>query len=401
MKHRLMIKMLAVCTFLVILARVGAAEKAEWHYPFDGKTFNGWTKRGGKATYEIRDGAIVGTTVPRSRNTFLCTSRDYSDFILELEFKIDSRMNSGVQIRSASIPSYHKGVVHGYQVEIDPSDRAWSGGIYDESRRGWINNLKGNDAARAAFKKDDWNHYRVEAIGDHIKTFVNGVPAADLRDSLSLSGFIALQVHGTNSEEPMEIVWRNIRIQDLGKHTWKPLFDGRSLSGWKALPGGEWSVVDGVITGISEKAEKRHGLLMSDSSFSDFTVRLKFRVKEGDSGFYFRAEPVKGAVGVHGFQVELDTSYETGGLYETGGRAWVVHHPADKKTRWYKQGEWNDLTVSAHGQRTVVHMNGRKSAELVDDPGRLSGRLALQLHGGQDMHVEFKDIEQLIAGDSH
>lgn len=368
----------------------------EWHHPFNGKDFSGWTQRGGKAQYTIRDGMIVGTTATKTPNSFLCTNRSYGDFILEIELKVDPKMNSGIQIRSESIPTYHNGVVHGYQVEVDPSERAWSGGIYDESRRGWINDLKGNDAARAAFRNGEWNLYRVEAIGDRIRTYVNGVPAADLRDSMTLSGFIALQVHGTNREEPMEILWRNIRIQDLGEHTWQPLFDGESLAGWEARPGGEWSVVDGVIRGISDKAEKRHGLLMSKASFDDFVIRLKFKVTEGDSGFYFRAEPVDHVVGVNGFQVELDTSYETGGLYETGGRAWVVQHPADEKTRWYRQGQWNDLTVSAHGRHTVVRMNGRKSAELVDDPGRTEGRLALQLHGSQDMFVEFKDLEQLV-----
>lgn len=381
---------------IVAGAQVRAADASEWLYPFNENDFDGWTQRGGKAKYEVRDGIIVGTTVPRSRNSFLCTNRDYADFIFEVEYKVDPKMNSGIQVRSASIPSYHNGVVHGYQVEIDPSDRAWSGGIYDESRRGWINDLKGNDPARKAFRQNEWNHYRIEAIGDHIRTFVNGVPAADLRDSVSLTGFIALQVHGTNSEEPMEISWRNLRIQDLGSHEWKPLFDGVSLKGWEPRPGGEWVVDSGVIRGVSQQAEKRHGLLMSRETFGDFTVRLKFNVSKGDSGFYFRSEPVQGAVGVNGFQVEIDTSYETGGLYETGGRAWVVQHPAEEKTRWYKKGEWNDLTVSAHARHTVVRMNGRKSAELNDDPGRTEGRFALQLHGGQDMLVEFKNIEQLV-----
>ena len=388
----------AVAAFSVIALGLGVpgAGAEDWLYPFNGSNLDGWTQRGGKATYRVEDGMIVGTTVPRSRNSFLCTARDYGDFIFEVEYKVDPRMNSGIQIRSASIPSYHNGVVHGYQVEIDPSERAWSGGIYDESRRGWINDLKGNDPARQAFRQNEWNLYRVEAIGDHIRTFVNGVPAADLRDSMSLSGFIALQVHGTNSEEPMEIAWRNIRIQDLGRHEWRPLFDGTTLAGWEARPGGEWSVSDGVILGTSVKAEKRHGLLMSQGSFDDFTVRLKFKVSQGDSGFYFRSTPVDHAVGVNGFQVELDTTYETGGLYETGGRAWVVQHPADKKTRWYRKGEWNDLTVSAYGRRTVVRMNGRKSAELVNDTGRTDGRLALQLHGSQDMRVEFKGLERLV-----
>ncbi len=377
-------------------AAESAGAEVEWVELFNGKNLEGWTQRGGNARYEIRDNSIVGTTVPRSRNTFLCTNRDYGDFIFEVEFRVDPRMNAGIQIRSESIPIYRNGIVHGYQVEIDPSDRAWSGGIYDESRRGWINNLKENEAARKAFRNNEWNHYRVEAIGDHIRTWVNGVLAADLRDSMTLSGFIGLQVHGTNSETPMEIAWRNVRIKDLGRHEWQPLTHGNGLEGWQPRGGGTWSSESGIITGRSEKAERRHGLLMSDDLFSDFVVRLQFKVTTGDSGFYFRSEPVDSAVGVHGFQVELDTTFETGGLYETGNRGWVVQHAADNKTRWYKPGAWNDLTVSAWGRRTVVRMNGRKSAELRNDSGRLQGHFALQLHGGQDMDVSFRRIERLM-----
>jgi hypothetical protein len=382
-----------------LITTSAAADHHEWTELFDGKSIDSWVIRGGKAAYHIEDGAIVGTTRPKTSNTFLCTPRDYADFILELEYKVDPEMNSGIQIRSHSIPEYHNGVVHGYQVEIDPAKRAWSGGIYDESRRGWLNNLEGNPKARKAFKQNEWNHYRVEAIGDSIKTWVNGVPAADLRDSLSLSGFIALQVHGTNREEPMEIRWRNIRIKDLGEHKWSPLFNGKNFKGWHPLPGGEWTIDDGVITGSSEPSEKRHGLLVTDRRFTDFTTRLKFRVLDGDSGFYFRADETRNTVGVNGFQVEIDTTYETGGLYETGGRAWVVQHPADKERQAYKKGEWNDLTVSAHGRRIVVQLNGRKTAELANDPGRTEGHLALQLHGSQKMHVEYKEIQQLVKAD--
>jgi hypothetical protein len=380
---------------LLLVSLSMTATGADWKDLFNGKDFSGWIQRGGNAKYHVEDGVIVGTTVKGGPNTFLCTDRDYSDFILELEYRVHPNMNSGIQIRSLSKPEVHNGVVHGYQVEIDPSKRAWSGGIYDESRRGWLNPLTDNPKAQAAFKQNEWNHYRVEAIGDSIKTWINGVPAADLRDSLNVSGFIALQVHGTNSDEPMKIRWRNVRIQDLGKHTWKPLFDGKTLNGWHALPGGQWEVVDGVIRGTSEKSENRHGLLVTDKRFEDFTVRAQFKVTNGDSGFYFRVDEKENNVGVNGFQVEIDTSYETGGLYETGGRAWVVQHPADKKTPWFKKNEWNDLTVSAHGKRITVHVNGIKSAELLDDPGRTSGHIALQLHGGQDMFVEYRQIEIL------
>ena len=207
---------------IVTIPSLSAAE-AEWEPLFNGEDLTGWTIRGGRADYEIRDGAIVGISKKGGPNTFLCTDRPFGDFRLELEFKVDPRLNSGVQIRSEARPRGNSEVVFGYQVEIDPSPRAWSGGIYDESRRGWLNNLEERPDARAAFRQNQWNTYRVEAIGDRIRTWINGVPAADLRDSMTLSGFIALQVHGTNHDDPLEVAWRNLRIQDLGESQWRPL----------------------------------------------------------------------------------------------------------------------------------------------------------------------------------
>lgn len=206
---------IAVISGCSVMKSVNRNENGKWKALFDGKTLNGWVQHGGKARYHIEDGVIVGTSVPHTPNSFLCTRKTYSDFILELDFKVDLGLNSGVQIRSQSLREYKNGRVHGYQVEIDPSERAWSGGIYDEGRRGWLNDLKNNEAARKAFKNGQWNHFRIEAIGDSIKTWVNGVPAADLVDSMTPTGFIALQVHSTQSEKPLCVRWRNIRIQDL------------------------------------------------------------------------------------------------------------------------------------------------------------------------------------------
>lgn len=187
---------------------------SDWKPLFDGETLSGWVQRGGKAKYQVEDGAIVGSTVPGTPNSFLCTERDYAHFILEFEVKVDPRLNSGVQIRSESRPDYKNGQVHGYQVEIDPSPRAWSGGIYDEGRRGWLADLKESPKARTAFRNGEWNRYRVEAIGDSIRTWVNDIPAASLRDDLVTTGFIALQVHSTTSTEPLEVRWRNIRLRE-------------------------------------------------------------------------------------------------------------------------------------------------------------------------------------------
>jgi len=222
----------------LVFAGVAVGGNAEWESLFDGKTLNGWVQKNGKAKYAVEDGMIVGTTVLNTPNSFLCTEKMYADFILEVEFLVEAGMNSGIQIRSHSYKNYNNYRVHGYQVEIDTSSRAWSGGIYDEGRRGWLFDLKGKPEAQAAFKQGQWNHYRIEAIGDRIRTWVNGVPAADLTDDMTATGFISLQVHGSK-EADKRIKWRNIRIQDLTrKSERKPLkaliVDGQNNHDWKA-----------------------------------------------------------------------------------------------------------------------------------------------------------------------
>jgi hypothetical protein len=194
---------------------------------FDGKSLDGWVPRGGKAKYRAEDGQIIGTAVPKTSNSFLCTKKNYANFILELEFKVDDGLNSGVQIRSECFDEpktvelngkkikIAAGRVHGYQVEIDPSDRAWTGGIYDEGRRGWLQDLKNNEKARKAFKHKEWNKFRVECRGDSIKTWLNGVPAADLKDAVTPTGFIGLQVHAVKDDKPLEVRFRNLRIKEL------------------------------------------------------------------------------------------------------------------------------------------------------------------------------------------
>jgi hypothetical protein len=221
----------AVWCVILVSAICCAARAEDWRRLFDGKSLDGWTQKGGAAKYRVEDGQIVGTSVPNTSNSFLCTTRDFGDFILELDFKVHPKLNSGVQIRSQCFDkptvaerdgkkrAIPPGRVHGYQVEIDPrADRTWSGGIYDEGRRGWLDDLADNEPARKAFKPLVWNHFRIECRGDHIRTWINGVPAADLKDDMTPAGFIALQVHGVGAErEPREVRWRNIRIEELGK----------------------------------------------------------------------------------------------------------------------------------------------------------------------------------------
>lgn len=394
-----------ICTGLILIgfclainafAADGLYGDAKWEDLFDGKGLDGWS-RIGPAEYSVEDGCIVGKAVKSVHNSFLRTNMEYGDFVLELDFMIDSNLNSGVQIRSHSVEEKDHTKVFGYQVEIDPAERAWSCGIYDEARRGWLDNLENNESARNAFKLNQWNHYRIEAIGDSIKTWINGIPAADVVDSVDQQGFIALQVHAVDSDEPMQVKWKNIRIKDFGKHYWKPLFDGESFKGWHTLAGGKWQIKDAAIIGTSTKDQKYHGQLVCNDIYDDFTIRLKFKAVKGNSGLYFRGEKVASPVGMAGFQAEIDATKDVGGIYETNGRGWVVQPSKEDVKKWFKAGQWNEMTVSAHGDRVVVHVNGFKTADIVDKPSKKSGYISLQLHAESDVEVMFKDIEILEA----
>jgi len=394
-------------TFASLLCLTGTLLGVEEAQPiFDGKKLTGWVQRGGKARYAVEDGVIVGTSVLNTPNSFLCTEKEYGDFILELDVKADAGLNSGIQFRSHCFdkettydfgPKTIKiaaGRVHGYQAEVDQQQsRRWSGGIYEEGRRGWLNSLEKNKAAGEAYKFGEWNKYRIECVGDSLRTWINGVPAADLIDSVTLSGFIALQVHGTK-DPGLNVRFRHLKLEELGKHAWKPLWDGKTLNGWHSIGRGDWKIEDGAIHATHSKDVKEFGHLVTDKTYSDFTVRLKYKAVKGNSGLYFRIEE-KGASGVSGFQAEIDAEKDAGGLYETNGRTWVSQPSPEDVKKWFKPQEWNIMSVSAHGGRIAVEVNGHRTAELLNDKGRTEGKLALQVHANLDCDLYFKDIEIL------
>jgi hypothetical protein len=191
------------------------AADAGWVSLFNGKDLDGWVQHNGTAKYVVEGDAILGTTEAGSPNSFLCTEKDYGDFELEFEVKVDARLNSGVQIRSQSLKEYKDGRVHGYQVEIATNGSA--GFIYDEARRGWLSTEESrkDETKRAAFKDGEWNKYRAVCNGASIKTWVNGIAVADITDDMTPKGFIGLQVHGFKGDPPAQVRWRNIRLREL------------------------------------------------------------------------------------------------------------------------------------------------------------------------------------------
>lgn len=205
---------------------------------FDGATLDGWQNFGGGKFY-VEDGAIVGEAAPDLPNSFLATEALYGDFELEVEFKVDPLLNSGIQIRSNTYPEetttmrwggkfkqdgskdvadrvWEKDRFWGYQVEIDPGERAWTGTLYEEGGRGFLHSPDDAKAPEGTFKSENWNHFRIVAQGDHFQIWLNGVQTADVHDDLTATGFIALQLHGIGKSENkigQKVRWRNIRLK--------------------------------------------------------------------------------------------------------------------------------------------------------------------------------------------
>lgn len=403
---------LLTLAILPFLAAAPATENEKLSPIFNGKSLDGWEQRNGTAKYTVEDGAIVGRTVKDSPNSFLCTKKPYGDFILELEVKDDPALNSGVQIRSHIYDkatdvltenkgkkkrTHEAGRVHGYQVEISNEKIGSSGGVYEEAGRGWLQNIAEDPTASKAFHDNQWNKFRIVAIGDSIKTWVNGVACTNLIDSMEQSGFIGLQVHG--GVHPAEVRFRNIRLQDLGVHVWRPLWDGKTMSGWTRNGGGEWTIENGALRGVSPAGAQQKGFLLSDRDFKNFTVRLQYKAVKGNSGFFFRMGDLDGKSPTPvGYEVEVDPTRDAGGLQEPRGRGWLSKSEPTVVRDYYKANDWNDMVVSAHGHRIVVHVNGVKTADFPTDPGRSEGRFGLQINPRQELEAMFRNIEILEPG---
>jgi len=218
-----------------ILSLISCKQGGGWVDLFNRTDLEGWEVKGGpESNFFVEDGILVAETKMGLPNTFLATTENYSNFELEVDFKVDKGMNSGVQIRSGvydepattpylngsleeSTRDWEAGMVHGYQVEIDPSDRAWTGGFYEEGGRGWLVPLTENEQARMAFKQGEWNHFRIVADGNNFQTWINGVQAVETTDDDASTGFIALQLHSISNENQLglRVLWKNIRIREL------------------------------------------------------------------------------------------------------------------------------------------------------------------------------------------
>ncbi|MGE5361583.1 MAG: DUF1080 domain-containing protein [Bacteroidales bacterium] len=385
----------------------GAAPQTAWRTLFDGRTLDGWYQCNGTAKFAVEDGAIVGRTVLDSPNSFLCTREKFADFILEYEVRIESEMNSGVQIRSIADPDINKGRVHGYQVEVDPSARAWTGGLYDEARRGWLHTLEGQPASQKAIRKGDWNKFRVEAVGPSIRTWLNGVECANILDGLTPSGIIALQVHGIGkdaSKAGETIRFRNIRVltTDVPRHRtpdrgtvpqynyvpntvserearegWKLLWDGKTTKGWRgakleAFPSTGWEIKDGVLSVLAAagKESAAGGDIVTENQYANFELVVDFLITTGaNSGIKYFVDTTlnKGegsSIGCE-YQILDDDEHPDAKAGVNGNRklASLYDLIAARGVRFNGVGEWNHARIVVRGAHVEHWLNGFKAVE--------------------------------------
>ncbi len=395
-----MLRHTPVNLLFVFLPAAALAQTGGWTSLSNSADLSGWNVLNGKATYSQEDGTIVGITAAGTPNTFLATEKSYGDFALRLDVWVDEDINSGIQIRSESKPDYLNGRVHGYQVEIDPGDRAWSGGIYDEARRGWLYPLSVNEACRGAFRRGDWNAYYIEAVGPSIRTWINDVPCAALYDDMTPAGFIALQVHSIRdaSLAGRQVRWRNVEIMTEGierrpfadnyvvnlvPNTLSPqeeaqgyrlLFDGESTAGWRgagkeSFPQMGWRVEDGVLlVEASGGAEAAFGGdIVTEQEFATFDLSLDFRLTEGaNSGIkYFITESYGSDASAIGLEYQLldDERHPDATQGAAGNRTLASLYdliPADAEKTVREPGNWNRARLVVRGTRVDERFVGNQ-----------------------------------------
>lgn len=392
--------------FILIFTTVSFSQNnQQWTSLFNGKDLKGWKPLNGKAKFEAVNNMIVGTTVEKEPNSFLVTEKTYGDFILEFEFKLDDQMNSGVQFRSESKPEYMNGRVHGYQFEIDPSPRAWTAGIYDEARRDWLYTMDYNPDVKPLFHLHQWNKARIECIGNSIRTFLNGKPAANLVDDMTKEGFIALQVHqiGKPEDAGRKIYWKNIRIQTTNlkpspldevfvvnllpnniseqekKNGVKFLWDGKTTTGWCGVykdhfPEKGWEIKDGVLSVLPSdgKESTNGGDIVTEKKYSAFVLQFEFKLTDtANSGVkYFVTESEHNSGSAIGLEYQIldDDKHPDAKLGSIGNRTLGSLYdmiPSIKEPRARKKiGEWNRGMIVVYPDGRVEHwLNGWKMLE--------------------------------------
>ncbi|MDR1923695.1 MAG: DUF1080 domain-containing protein [Planctomycetaceae bacterium] len=355
----------------------------------NGKPIDGWVKKGGDAVFSIDKDTLVGK-FGEGVDTYLCTEKKYSNFILKFDVKYDTDCNSGVQFRSGFIQRNEKELISGYQLEIVPEKD--TANIYDENRRGRYL-VKQTPELQAkidkTFKKGDWNEIEIQCVGISIKTWLNGEKITDILDMASDDGIFGLQMR---EGDQGQIRWRNIRIKELPATPWIPLYADKKIGDAAAKPVGKWEIQDdGSLKGTTESGQPKDGLFLSNNSYKNFAVKVSFKLIAGNSGLYFRATEINKPHWLKGFQCEIATGGgDNAGLWEVDGRGWVAKN-SELAQKVFKNKTWNHIGTIAIGDHLTTFLNGWVIVDIDDPKCAKEGKTGLQLHGGGNQGCFFRD----------
>lgn len=378
---------------------------------FNGRNLRGWKVLNGFAKYYVEDNAIVGISTKDSPSTYLATKKEYTNFILEYEIKIDATLNGGVQLRSQYDPSKGKHSVFGPQVEAETSPRGWSGGIYDQSRHKWRYTTEYNPEVKSAWDVEGWNKVKVIASGHRIATWVNGVNITNLIEEKVEKGFIALQVHAAGvAKIGKKTRWRNIKLTEISddyefkttapvisylknelseeekSNGWKLLWDGKTSKGWRGakqndFPSKGWTIKNGILAvDASGGGESEYGGdIVTIKPYGNFELVVDFKFAEGaNSGikYFVDTNLNKGqgsAIGCE-FQILDDKKHPDakngtngnrtiGSLYDLITANAKEYIPTLQGKKYVNVGDWNRARIVVKGDFVQHYLNGCKVVE--------------------------------------
>ncbi|MDR0559824.1 MAG: DUF1080 domain-containing protein [Prevotellaceae bacterium] len=398
----------------------------EWTPLFNGKNLNGWKKIGGKAEYKVTDGVITGKFKTGTASSFLATVQEYGDFILEFSFKIEGGLNSGVQFRSYTLVDK---TVAGYQFEIDGK---YSGGIYEEKGRGWLALTTAD-----GYKAGDWNTARIEAVGNSIRTWINGKPRTNLWDAKTGKGFIALQVHEISQKEQdgKTVSWKDIKIctKDVERYRtrtdipvvnrvpntispeeaeegWILLWDGKTTANWRSaksagFPAKGWLIEDGILKVVkSDGGESTNGGdIITEKKYKNFILSVDFKITEGaNSGIKYFVNPdvnkAEGsAIGCE-FQILDDLRHPDAKLGVKGNRKLgslydLIPAPDSKP---FNINSFNTATVIVNDSHVEHWLNGVKMLEYTRNNQMWNALVAYSKYGSWINFGNFTDGHILL-----
>jgi hypothetical protein len=381
-----------------------------WQLLFDGETLNGWKDYNGATLtqpWHVVDGTIQAKGDGGDASGYIVTEKQYENFELSWDWKLSKGGNSGLLYHVVERPQFKVPYVTGPEYQLIDEDN-YPGELEEWQKLGVDYAMYLPDLSlKKVFPYGEWNNSKIVFDNGHVEHWLNGVKILEFEAwtddwharknsgkwadapeyGLSAKGVICLQDHGFPAS------FRNIKIKELPRRTKEiNLFNGTDLSGWEAYGTELWYVNEGLLY-CESGPDKKYGYLATRNYYDDFDLSVEFKQEaDGNSGVFIRSF-IEADVKVNGWQVEVaPKDHDTGGIYESYGRGWIVQIPDEKETI-LKEGDWNTLRISVQGDHIVTWLNGEEMVNLLDEKiGAGQGRIALQIHDGGGIKVAWRNL---------